>query len=177
MIIRTPTGQFIGTDAEVTKKNSGEGYINGIEFDVGTSLTSEFSIELKTAWQYGEIETFASSSATSLQSDYMSRMLPWTSLIKLRYAKADKPWWLESLVTIASKQDKLSLRDQGDTQRIPSGGTPGYEVFTLRGGYRVNERVNLTVTVENLTDENYRVHGSGLNEAGINGILGVGITI
>ena len=37
----------------------------------------------------------------------------------------------------------------------------------------LNEHLNLLCGVENLTNEVYRVHGSGQNEAGINGIFGL----
>ena len=40
------------------------------------------------------------------------------------------------------------------------------------GGWNVNENVTFTRGLENLTDEDYRVHGSGVNEPGINAIFG-----
>lgn len=46
--------------------------------------------------------------------------------------------------------------------------TPGFLVFGLRGGYRLTERTDLTLLAENLTDRNYRWHGSGVDAAGIN---------
>jgi hemoglobin/transferrin/lactoferrin receptor protein len=48
---------------------------------------------------------------------------------------------------------------------------PGYEVFTLRGGYRVTKDLTVTAAVENLSDEDYRIHGSGVNEPGTNVVL------
>ncbi len=61
--------------------------------------------------------------------------------------------WIEALVTVAARQDRLSSRDRGDTQRIPPGGTPGYTVATIRGGVTLLENVDLTLAVENFTDE------------------------
>ncbi len=72
----------------------------------------------------------------------------------------------------AAKADKLSARDQGDTQRIPSGGTPSYVMASLYAGWQATEDLLLTLGLENLTDEDYRTHGSGQNEAGINAIMG-----
>jgi len=80
--------------------------------------------------------------------------------------------WVEGLVILFSDGDKLNPRDQSDTQRIPPGGTPGYELFTLRGGYWVKDNILLTAAVENIFDEDYRAHGSGQNEPGRNFVFG-----
>ncbi len=52
--------------------------------------------------------------------------------------------------------------------------TPGYGTLNLRGGYRLGERSEITVILENLADRNYRVHGSGVDSPGLN--LQVGYT-
>ena len=62
--------------------------------------------------------------------------------------------------------------DRRDTQRIPPNGTPGYTVATVRGGWHVTDNFTLSAAVENFTDEAYRVHGSGVNESGVNFIFG-----
>ncbi len=74
---------------------------------------------------------------------------------------------------IVDNQDRLSPRDKADTQRIPAGGTPGYTVYSLRGGAEVIEGLKVFAGIENITDVDYRVHGSGQNEPGTNVILGV----
>jgi hemoglobin/transferrin/lactoferrin receptor protein len=79
--------------------------------------------------------------------------------------------WTELVVTHAEKADKLSAGDRRDTQRIPPGGTPGYTVAHLRLGMEVTPGLHLSLAVENLLDENYRIHGSGLNEPGRNLVL------
>lgn len=65
----------------------------------------------------------------------------------------------------ATLQDRLALQDESDA-RIPLGGTPGYAVFDLRAGYRLNPRVGVDVVFENLTDAAYRAHGSSVNGPG-----------
>jgi hemoglobin/transferrin/lactoferrin receptor protein len=76
-------------------------------------------------------------------------------------------------VNIAGSQDKLSTRDQADTDRIPPGGTPGYETLTIRGGWQFSERLKMSVSLDNLLNEDYRTHGSGLNEAGRNLVISI----
>jgi hemoglobin/transferrin/lactoferrin receptor protein len=44
-------------------------------------------------------------------------------------------------------------------------------VYHFRAGWRAAKGFSLTGAIENLTDEDYRIHGSGLNEAGRNFIL------
>ena len=66
----------------------------------------------------------------------------------------------------AEEQDKLSTRDAEDTQRIPPGGTPGYTVFNIRSAWNISDSFMASVSLENIFDEDYRVHGSGLNEVG-----------
>lgn len=46
--------------------------------------------------------------------------------------------------------------------------TPGFVVFGARGGVRIGSRVDLTIIGENLADRNYRLHGSGVDEPGLN---------
>jgi hemoglobin/transferrin/lactoferrin receptor protein len=83
--------------------------------------------------------------------------------------------WIEALVTSAHAQEHLSPGDEADTGRIPPGGTPGYTAYTLRGGWQPYEFVTLTLSVENITNKDYRIHGSGQNEAGTNFIMGLDV--
>ena len=76
----------------------------------------------------------------------------------------------------AAEADRLSTRDVADTSRIPPGGTPDYLVFHLRGGLWLG-RVRLHAGLENLTDEDYRVHGSGLNMPGRNLVFGISVSL
>jgi outer membrane receptor protein involved in Fe transport len=46
--------------------------------------------------------------------------------------------------------------------------TPGFVTANLRGGYQVSEQTDLVFVLENLLDNNYRFHGSGVDAAGFN---------
>ncbi len=61
----------------------------------------------------------------------------------------------------AASQDRLSVGDIADA-RIPTGGTPGYLVHDLRFGLKVSSKTTLNVVLENITDQRYRAHGSGV---------------
>lgn len=44
--------------------------------------------------------------------------------------------------------------------------TPGFVVVGANAGFRLTRRLNLTLFADNLTDRNYRWHGSGVGAAG-----------
>jgi outer membrane receptor protein involved in Fe transport len=46
--------------------------------------------------------------------------------------------------------------------------TPGYAVIGVRAGVSLGSRLELIVIGENLADRNYRIHGSGVDEPGLN---------
>ncbi len=50
--------------------------------------------------------------------------------------------------------------------------TPGWFTLTLRGGFTFNADHELTVSLANLLDRNYRLHGSGFDGAGFNAVVG-----
>ena len=174
MIVRTPTGRIIEDELEVIKKNGSEGYVYGIELDASFKINDRFSAFGSFAFNDGMADTFPNSSVSS-RSEPISRLLAPSGVLGLRCNLSDSQW-LELSSFISAKQDNLNTRDRGDTQRIPSGGTPGYAVFNLRYGYQLSEELLLTLALENVTDEEYRIHGSGQNEPGINFVFGASMT-
>jgi hemoglobin/transferrin/lactoferrin receptor protein len=50
-------------------------------------------------------------------------------------------------------------------------GTPGYTVVGVRGGVSPTDWLDLAAAVENVTNVDYRLHGSGVNEPGTNAVL------
>ncbi|MBN1557123.1 MAG: TonB-dependent receptor, partial [Lentisphaerae bacterium] len=169
MIVRTPTGNEIDGNREVTKQNGGDGYVQGFEADgrwrVGAGVTAFGAF----TWMYGEVETFPTSDPV-LVTEYMDRLMPPTGRLGVRWARARR-YWIEAACTMAGKADKLSTRDAADTSRIPPGGTPGYVVYDVRAGWKPLPDLALSLAVENVTDADYRIHGSGVNEPGRNVVL------
>jgi outer membrane receptor protein involved in Fe transport len=64
----------------------------------------------------------------------------------------------------ADKQDRLAKGDTEDN-RIPKGGTPGWQVLNLHAGYAWRF-VSLRCSALNLFNADYRTHGSGVNGYG-----------
>jgi hemoglobin/transferrin/lactoferrin receptor protein len=46
-------------------------------------------------------------------------------------------------------------------------------VASLYAGWKATDWLEFNAGVENVMDEDYRVHGSGQNEPGLSGLLGV----
>ncbi len=174
LILRTPTGRMIDGLNEVTKQNIGDGYVHGIEVSGAFQVTDMISLFGGFAYQDSKVSTFPTSQPV-IRDEPLSRLMPTNGYGGIRLDLADGQCWLEALITAVGRGDRLSTRDIRDTQRIPPGGTPGYWLATIRSGWQARENILITAAVENLTDQDYRAHGSGQNEPGINLILGAEI--
>lgn len=170
MIVRAPTGRTVDGNAEVTKKNSGQGYVQGVELSETWRFAPEWAVWAAGSLMDGRVKTYKTSDAEQ-EWDYVSRLMPPTAQVGLRWEAASGRFWAEASCDMAAEADKLSADDERDTQRIPPGGTPGYAVFDVRAGTKLFQHVDLTLAVENLFDQDYRIHGSGVNEPGRNFVL------
>ena len=169
-IVRLPTGGTVDADPEVTRTNAGDGYIHGIELGAEWNFWRGFTAFGNLSWTEGEVDTFLAPG--ELQRRPASRIQPLTGLIGLRWQSEDRKWFLEGTAQLARHQDRLSPGDIADTQRIPPGGTRGYQVFSLRGYYKPVEQLRIFAAVENVSGEDYRYLGSGINEPGTNFVVG-----
>ena len=107
----------------------------------------------------------------------MSRLLPLSGSLALRWTAPSARFWVEGRLLGATTEDRITTADQAaDAQRIPTAGTPGYIVASLHAGWNVNKNLEFTCGLENLSDEDYRNHGSGQNEAGFNSLIGARLT-
>lgn len=167
MIVRSPTGTFIGGTPEVAKSNIGDGWIQGIELDFTYMLDRNWSLFLNGGWQQGEVDQLVLP-GSSVSREPASRMAPLQGSTGARWQSDDRRWWTEAYVWSVDNQNELSLKDATDLSRIPPGGTPGFTIFGVSGGVAISEDVTWTLSLDNLGDKDYRVHGSGLNGPGFN---------
>jgi len=175
-ITRVPTGATNADgDFEITKANVGDGYVAGVELGSAYQLASDWTLFGNATWMEGKAETFPTS-APVIAEEYLDRLMPLTMQLGLRWEDAAGKLWAEGLAVHAEKADRLSTRDRADTERIPPGGTPAYTVLDLRGGWKMNADTTWTVALENLTDEDYRIHGSGQNRPGANLVVGLRVS-
>ena len=172
LIVRTPTGVSIGGAREVTKRNASQGWLHGVELSARVRLGDGLTLFGSGAWQEGQADAFPTSTTASVRAP-MTRMHPLTGLAGLRWEAGRPGFFAEVFGLLTAKQDRLSPDDQRDTQRIPPGGTPGWATLNFRTGYDWKGKYFVTAALENLLNEDYRVHGSGYNQAGRNLKLGM----
>ena len=94
----------------------------------------------------------------------LSRIPPLNGTAELRWRRPSG-LYVGAATRWATAQDRLALADIADP-RIPRGGTPGFAVFDLRAGCRLDPNLLVSFVFENLTDEAYRYHGSSVNGPG-----------
>jgi hemoglobin/transferrin/lactoferrin receptor protein len=170
MITRVPATTAPPTFA---KDNVGDGWVYGAELGLAYHLTEEVTFFADYAFAKGRVDQLDSTGR--VRRAPIGKAGPQTYHLGARYSPKPAPVWVEGLVTIANHQHHIAPSEMPafDGQRIPPGGTPGYIIFTLRGGYKISENFIATLAIENITDKDYRQHGSGQNEPGTNVILGV----
>ena len=169
VVIPVPVAPGSGTSVTT---NGSDGYIYGVEVEGFWRFAPDWTLSGFAAWQEGRTQTPAFIGGPE-EDEYFSRLLPLSGSVALRWDSPDLPLWLEARVLAAADADRLSAADRRDTQRIPTNGTPGYAILSLRAGYNPTENLRLTAALENLLDDDYRYHGSGQNEPGLNAIFGI----
>ena len=180
MIVRSP---YLDAASGKTKsvKSNGDGYIHGLELELGYEWSEAWSSKLSFSWMDGEVQQLLDDNLTGtvaiegrnfLPVDRATtRLMPIQAHITTRYQPPTSPWVGELSILAVSKADKLSLKDVTDKSRIPSGGTPAYFLFGLSGTHQFRDKLNMSVAIENISDVDYRIHGSGVNEPGRNFIF------
>ena len=169
VISRIPQSALVSDTVTV---NGGEAWIAGLEAQTSWKFSPDWTLSGFLTYQYGDAERPSFLGGPEI-TEPVSRLSPLRGSIALRYDDPSEKWWAEARLTAADTADRLAANDLGDTQRIPSGGTPSYVTAALFAGWQATEDLQFNLALENLTDEDYRVHGSGLNESGFNATLSV----
>ena len=177
VIVRSPTGDVLGSSTVVTKANAADSWVMGVEGQVSYQAMRDLMLFAEGSWLDGEQDAFPSGPDARPVTEPIDLLAPVAWRIGARWSLPGPRLEIEALVEHADEQDKLSSRDRADTQRIPPGGTPSWTVLSLRSEWRMTSRATLSLALENLTDEDYRIHGSGVNEPGRNVIASVSVSL
>lgn len=136
------------------KENAAESFIRGTEVDFIWALSKIFNLQGSLTYTFGQNTT---------ANEPMRRIPPLNGRLGLKY-QPHKQWFNSIEWQYASKQDRLAGGDKSDP-RIPKGGTPGWNVLNLRSAYQFKQ-VELQAGLNNLFNEAYRTHGSGIDGVG-----------
>lgn len=142
-----------------------DSFIQGVEFSGDYLLDRHWALYGNYWYTYGE----------NLETDApLSRVPPMQGILGLRYRSLHPGDYFAIYTWMSDRQDRLDpVRDVRD-ERIPIGGTPGFATLNLRMGkaFGAKKRQRVSVSLENLTDKAYLVHGSGVLGTGFTARLG-----
>lgn len=135
------------------KENIEEAYIQGWDFEAKAKLTNFVQLFANVSNTFGQNIT---------KNEPMRRIPPLNGRIGLNLEH--KSWSVRPEFLFAKMQDRLAQGDKDDN-RIAKGGTPAWQLFNVSGGYN-SKSIDIRLIAQNLFDEDYRTHGSGINGYG-----------
>ena len=142
------------------KANTARAVIRGAEARVFFLPMEGMTIESSVAYTFGEDLS---------KAEPLRRIPPIFGRTLLTYRRSN--FWGSAEWLYAGAQTRLSGGDIDD-HRIAAGGTPGWQVVNIRAGYTFRQ-LSLSAGAENLFNEAYRMHGSGVDGMGRNAWVAV----
>lgn len=146
-------GQVINGYPVYRKENTESAFIRGVETGFQYNPHPCLQLDAHLSYTYGQNLT---------KDEPMRRIPPLNARFRITWRKA--AWFAAAETTGAGAQHRLAQGDKEDN-RIPAGGTPGWQVFNLFAGINTG-RIQLSAGFQNLLNIDYRTHGSGINGAG-----------
>ena len=159
------------------RANTGQVDVAGIELAHRRHLgeqDSPYSMYARAAYTIGREDDPAYGGSVPAR-----RIPPLYGTVGVRY-EPDEPEWFyvpnaRAFVDWAFSQDRLHPQDRSDP-RINPDGTDGWLTWNLEVWGEYDRQVRWNLALLNLTDERYRVHGSGFDAPGRRLVFGVVVT-
>jgi iron complex outermembrane receptor protein/hemoglobin/transferrin/lactoferrin receptor protein len=147
-------GQTVIDGKEVYRKeNVAQAYIQGFELDFESQIAKNWLLGANLSYLLGENLT---------DQEPLRRVPPVNGNLYVSFKQ--KNWWLKADFWAADKQNRLAKGDKADN-RINPNGTPGWKVFNFSSGYHCNF-MQIQAGIQNILNEAYRIHGSGVDGYG-----------
>ena len=146
------------------KENVERAYIQGAETALDLELNKSWMVSGSMTYTYGQNIT---------RNEPVRRIPPLFGRLAVEYNH--KGWWINVEWQTAGNQDRLAAGDNEDN-RIPSGGTPGWNIFNINTSYEVRF-IKIDLSLINLFNQDYRFHGSGVNGYGRSAFLSMIVNI
>jgi outer membrane receptor protein involved in Fe transport len=157
----------ISAGANQFRRDNQDSFIQGVEFDGEWLLRDGWAVYGNFWYTFGKNE---------ITQSPLSRIPPAQGILGLRYREPQLRSYFDVYTWMSRPQDRLDpVRDVSD-ERIPLGGTPGFATLNLRCGrtFGCCQQHRLSLSLENLTDQPYLVHGSGVYGTGFTARFGYG---
>ena len=160
------TGDVTADGRDIVQSvNAAESSIRGVEAGLNVRLSDEIRTRAVLNYTWGEQQVSGN------DAEPAGRIPPLNGELVLSY-DAGGDYRFESWLRFAGGQDRLSARDVRDV-RIDPEGTPGWVVTGASVQASFADDWLISISLDNLLDKRYRVHGSGLDAAGRNLSIGV----
>jgi len=147
--------------------NAGKGILWGTEGSFLLGISGNLSLSGHLTYTWGEEKVDNGPNIP------LTRIPPLFGQFKIRYDQLRIGRWngfVETYIRAATKQDRLSKEDIKDV-RIPPGGTPGWMTLNVRAGVALFEHVRLCIGLNNIFNQRYKYHASGIYNPGTNAVL------
>lgn len=164
LITRIKEGQVINGYPVYRKENVEEGYIKGFETEVEYRPMTGLYLKGSIAHTHGQSLT---------KNEPLRRIPPLNGRLMSSYNR--KKLFASAELLFASKQNRLAQGDKDDN-RISKGGTPGWKALNLYMGYEFG-LLKCNLGLQNIFNEDYRTHGSGINGTGRSVLLSIATKI
>jgi len=146
-------GEFVDGYQVYKKENVEEAFITGGEAAFLWKVIPNLDFNGSISYTYGQNVT---------KDEPLRRIPPLNGKVGTTWSRGK--FFVSGELLFAGMQDRLAEGDKSDN-RIPEGGTPGWEVVNLFAGYQWSF-VKIKTGFENIFNEDYRTHGSGINGVG-----------
>ena len=150
----TPDGRDI-----VQSVNVADSSVRGAEFGLDAKLSESLRLSTVLNYAWGE-QTVAQ------QTEPADRIPPLSGHLRFDFTNGSSASYA-AWVRFANAQDRLSERDVNDV-RIDPNGTAGWGIVGASATWQPNAAWTIRLGVDNVLDQRYRSHGSGIDAPGRN---------
>lgn len=153
LISRVKTGEVINGYDVYKKINVDKGFIRGWETQVNYTPSTRIRLYASATSLHGQSIT---------RDQPLRRIPPFNARMGGEYRISK--YLIGLIYDHASPQRRLESGDKSDN-RIPAGGTPGFNLLNVYAGAKI-KNVTLRTYLNNIFNQDYRTHGSGINGMG-----------
>ncbi|GAB2794175.1 TonB-dependent receptor [Rhabdobacter roseus] len=154
LIVRRQRGSLLDNYAVYFRQNLGRALIRGLEAEAEWQLFPNWLLFGNATYTHGQ----------NLTTQEPLRLIPpLHGKLGVTYQRNARNW-VRAEWWMAARQDRLAPADVADPL-IPSAGTPGWHVINAAIGQRVG-LLRVAAEIQNLLDQRYYTHGSGVTGVG-----------